>query len=111
MKKGDRPWNDPGSSTTDDSHLPLLRAIILDFSAVNNVDVTSIHNLVDVRNRLNVRAAPVVVQWHFADIKNRWTQRALAAVGFGSVYLRDQPAVPRVAELKSVHFAASEGAF
>ncbi|KAJ6167998.1 sulfate anion transporter [Penicillium chrysogenum] len=94
VKKGDRPWNDPGSSTTDDSRLPLLRAIILDFSAVNNVDVTSIHNLVDVRNQLNVRAAPVVVQWHFANIKNRWTKRALAAVGFGSVYLCDQPAVP-----------------
>ncbi|KAJ6105318.1 sulfate anion transporter [Penicillium sp. IBT 18751x] len=95
VKKGDRPWNDPGSSTTDDSHLPLLRAIILDFSAVNNVDVTSIHNLVDVRNQLNVRAAPAVVHWHFANIKNRWTKRALAAVGFGSVDLCDQPAVSR----------------
>ncbi|KAJ5781246.1 hypothetical protein N7457_006406 [Penicillium paradoxum] len=86
-KKGDRPWNDAGSSSVDDSHLPILRAIILDFSAVNNVDVTCIQNLIDVRTQLDRRFAPAVVQWHFANIKNRWTRRALNAAGFGSMPL------------------------
>lgn len=84
---GDRPWNNPGprkgKSEADRSHLPLLRAVILDFSSVNNVDVTSIQNLIDVRNQLDMYAAPERVQWHFAHINNRWTKRALAAAGFG----------------------------
>lgn len=84
---GDRPWNNPGprkgKSEQDQSHLPLLRAIILDFASVNNVDVTSIQNMIDVRNQLDKYAAPESVQWHFAHINNRWTKRALAAAGFG----------------------------
>lgn len=81
---GDRPWNDPSPSKDQASaELPVLRAVILDFSAVNNVDVTCIQNLVDVRNQLDRYAAPLAVQWHFANIKNRWTERALAAAGFG----------------------------
>ena len=86
VTKGDRPWNDPEPkrrANGGEEDLPLLRAIILDFSAVNNVDVTSIQNLVDVRNQLNLRAAPLEVQWHFAQVRNRWTKRALAAAGFG----------------------------
>ncbi|KAL4898224.1 sulfate transporter family-domain-containing protein [Aspergillus ambiguus] len=84
---GDRPWNNPGprkgKSEPDESHLPLLRAVILDFSSVNNVDVTSVQNLIDVRNQLDMYASPNSVQWHFAHINNRWTKRALAAAGFG----------------------------
>jgi sodium-independent sulfate anion transporter 11 len=40
------------------SPLPALRAIILDFAAVNNVDVTSVKNLIDVRNQLDRWASP-----------------------------------------------------
>ncbi|KAJ5952796.1 uncharacterized protein N7479_011209 [Penicillium vulpinum] len=89
---GDRPWNDPGPTRaerrillaeTPTSPLPTLRAIILDFAAVNNVDVTSVQNLIDVRNQLDRWAAPDSVQWHFAHIQNRWTKRALSAAGFG----------------------------
>ncbi|KAF2498595.1 sulfate permease-like protein [Lophium mytilinum] len=86
-KLGDRPWNNPGprrgkeADPTD--HRPTLKAIILDFSSVNNVDVTSIQNLIDVRNQLDRYAAPDTVDWHFACINNRWTKRALAAAGFG----------------------------
>ncbi|OQE36956.1 hypothetical protein PENCOP_c011G01354 [Penicillium coprophilum] len=82
-KKGDRPWNEPVSSNTDDSHLPMLRAVILDFSAVNNVDVTCVQRLMDIRTQLDRRSAPIPVQWHFASIKSRWTKRALHAAGFG----------------------------
>jgi sodium-independent sulfate anion transporter 11 len=39
--------------------------------------------LIDVRNQLDKFAAPEVVDWHFANIENRWTKRALAAAGFG----------------------------
>ncbi|KAJ2719461.1 hypothetical protein GGI07_005195 [Coemansia sp. Benny D115] len=84
---GNRPWNDPGprhkSETDIDQSLPILRAIILDFSAVSNVDITSIQNLVDVRRQLD-RYANDSVSWHFAGIKSPWTRRALIAGGFGS---------------------------
>lgn len=86
-KPGDRPWNNPGprrgKAEEDRSHLPTLKAVILDFSAVNNVDVTSIQILIDVRNQLERYAAPDTVQWHISGVKNRWTKRALASAGFG----------------------------
>jgi solute carrier family 26 (sodium-independent sulfate anion transporter), member 11 len=84
---GDRPWNNPGPRRgrhdPDRSHFPTLKAIILDFSSVNNVDITSIQILIDVRNQLDRYAAPDAVQWHVACINNRWTKRALASAGFG----------------------------
>ncbi|KAF1813709.1 sulfate permease-like protein [Eremomyces bilateralis CBS 781.70] len=91
---GDRPWNDPGPSRSEmkridaaggvvEDERPTLKAIILDFSSVNNVDVTSVQNLIDVRNQLDRYATPDLVDWHFACINNRWTKRALAAAGFG----------------------------
>lgn len=84
---GDRPWNDPGprrgKPVAPDAHKPTLKAIILDFSSVNNVDITSVQNLIDVRNQLDRYTAPHRVQWHLACINNRWTKRALASAGFG----------------------------
>ncbi|KAH6689055.1 sulfate permease [Plectosphaerella plurivora] len=91
-KPGDRPWNDPGpsrraSKAAAQRHAvegrPALKAVILDFSSVNNVDLTSVQQLIDVRNQLDRYAAPDVVDWHIACINNRWTKRALAAAGFG----------------------------
>jgi sodium-independent sulfate anion transporter 11 len=98
-RPGDRPWNDPGPSRKEikaakdaglgagaageDLNLPTLKAIILDFSSVNNVDVTSVQTLIDVRNQLDRYTAPDVVDWHLACINNRWTKRALVAGGFG----------------------------
>ncbi|OTA02813.1 hypothetical protein A9Z42_0032380 [Trichoderma parareesei] len=90
-RKGDRPWSSPGQppsgkSRAESSHerKPTLKAVILDFSSVNNADITSVQRLIDVRNVLDVYAAPDVVDWHFACINNRWTKRALAAGGFGT---------------------------
>jgi sodium-independent sulfate anion transporter 11 len=57
--------------------------VILDFSSVNHADVTSIQTLLDTRKQLDRYASPDKVQWHFVQIKNRWTRRALAAAGFG----------------------------
>jgi len=83
----DRPWNDPGPrrghGDTGDDPRPNLKAVILDFSSVNNVDVTSVQNLIDVRNQLDRYTSPEVAEWHFAAVKNRWTKRALTAAGFG----------------------------
>jgi sodium-independent sulfate anion transporter 11 len=88
-KLGDRPWNDPGprrgKQINMDDNRPILRAIILDFSAVNNVDVTSIQGLIDVRAQLDRYAAPERVEWHFASISSRWTKRALTTAGFGYI--------------------------
>ncbi|KAJ5423374.1 hypothetical protein N7491_008590 [Penicillium cf. griseofulvum] len=66
---------DPGMTwEAPTSPLPTLRAIILDLAAVNNVDVTSMQNLIDVRNQ--------------------WTKRALAAARFGFHAVSDG-SVPR----------------
>ena len=85
---GDRAWNDPGpKDPTKQAALetwrPTLKAVILDFSSVNNVDITSVQNLLDVRNQLDRYTAPDIVEWHFAAIGNRWTKRALSSAGFG----------------------------
>lgn len=86
-KPGDRPWNDPGprpgQEEVDVSGKPTLKAIILDFSSVNNVDITSVQQLIDVRNQLDKYTAPETVDWHLACINNRWTKRALVSAGFG----------------------------
>ncbi|EGY21730.1 hypothetical protein VD0002_g10070 [Verticillium dahliae] len=91
-KLADRPWNDPGPSRKATKAAaqrqavegrPTLKAVILDFSSVNNVDITSVQQLIDVRNQLDRYASPDVVDWHIACINNRWTKRALAAAGFG----------------------------
>jgi sodium-independent sulfate anion transporter 11 len=86
-RPGDRPWNDPGprrgKEVNPTDHRPTLKAVIIDFSSVNNVDITSVQILIDVRNQLDRYAAPEKVQWHFAAINNRWTKRALASAGFG----------------------------
>ncbi|KAL8923596.1 MAG: hypothetical protein Q9208_004543 [Pyrenodesmia sp. 3 TL-2023] len=103
LRLGDRPWNDPGprrgQALEDHSDRPTLKAVILDFSSVNNVDITSVQHLIDVRNQLDRYAAPDKVDWHLACINNRWTKRALASAGFGyptpagdpSVYERWKP--------------------
>jgi len=86
-RPGDRPWNDPGprrgKEADDHSDRPTLKAVILDFSSVNNVDITSVQQLIDVRNQLERYASPSTVDFHFASINNRWTKRALVAAGFG----------------------------
>ena len=106
---GDRPWNDPGptrrklkqlksgaltaaEATGIDENLPTLKAVILDFSSVNYLDITSVQTLIDVRNQLDRYAAPNVVDWHIASVSNRWSKRALVSAGFGyPTDLQDDP--------------------
>jgi len=117
-RPGDRPWNDPGprrgkeEANTDDR--PTLKAIILDFSSVNNVDLTSMQNMIDVRNQLDRYAAPDTVDWHFCNVNSRWTKRALAAAGFGYYTPDPEGSATRwkpifsVAELGGSHSVAAD---
>ncbi|KAF4121428.1 solute carrier family 26 (sodium-independent sulfate anion transporter), member 11 [Geosmithia morbida] len=85
-KLGDRPWNEAGTvhkEKAEDESRPTLKAVVLDFSAVNNIDVTSVQALTDTRTQLDRYTAPDTVDWHFANITNRWTKRGLVAAGFG----------------------------
>lgn len=106
VKLGDRPWNDPGpkkgqaSESQEQQHLPLCRAVILDFAAVANLDTTGVQNLIDLRREVE-KWADQPVEFHFAAILAPWTRRALIAGGFGYGGKRDlvaeiAPAVPPV---------------
>lgn len=83
----DRLWSDapPPARKHDEENAakPTLKAVILDFSTVNVIDVTSVQGLIDMRKTLERYAAPGVVKWHFAGVRNRWTRRALVNAGFG----------------------------
>lgn len=88
IKKGDRPWNDPGpkkgeeTGNEEDRSKPLLRAVILDFSAVANCDTTGVQNLVDARKEVE-KWADRPIEFHFTGILSPWIRRALIAGGFG----------------------------
>lgn len=118
-RPGDRPWNDPGprpgKEVDVNDHRPTLKAIVVDFSSVNNVDLTSIQNLIDVRNQLDRYTAPERVQWHIACVNNRWTKRALASAGFGYPSIEGEGSFERwkpifsVAEIGGSSSAAAAG--
>lgn len=90
IAKGDRPWNDPGPSKShaaslleSEKHKPRLRAVVLDFSAVANLDTTGVQNLVDTRKEVE-KWADRPVEFHFAGILSPWIRRALIAAEFGT---------------------------
>lgn len=109
---GDRPWNgestkinigvnplltrlDPGPRSgfrAEDilnDRRPIMRAVVIDFSAVATIDSTGIQSLVDARHQVN-KYADREVEFHFANIISPWVRRALIAGGFGfGVPLKD----------------------
>ncbi|CAA9961975.1 Sulfate permease protein [Pyrenophora teres f. maculata] len=92
IRASDRLWCDApptAKSIEESSSLPVLRAVVLDFSTVNVLDITSIDGLKGLRDTLDRHAAPGVVEWHFAGVHNRWTRKALAFAGFGFPALSD----------------------
>jgi len=92
IRASDRLWCDApptAKSIEESSSLPVLRAVVLDFSTVNILDITSIDGLKGLRDTLDRHAAPGVVEWHFAGVHNRWTRKALAFAGFGFPTLSD----------------------
>lgn len=94
----DRLWSDappPACKLDDDAtQKPVLRAVVLDFSTVNVIDVTSLQGLIDMRVTLDRYAEPHAVEWHFAGVRNRWTRRALTTAGFGRPSARGAVALP-----------------
>lgn len=89
VRASDRPWNDPGPRSGDTSaeqaeneKRPVLRAIVLDFSTISQIDTTAIQSLIDARNEIE-RWTDRPVDWHFCTILSPWIRRALVAGGFG----------------------------
>ncbi|TFK42912.1 sulfate permease [Crucibulum laeve] len=85
----DRPWNDPGPSRhggdadqVQNEKLPVLHAIVLDFSTVSHIDTTAVQALIDARTEIE-KWADHPVEFHFATILSPWIRRALVAGGFG----------------------------
>lgn len=84
----DRPWNDngPRRSGVEDQAInerkPILHAIVMDFSAVTQIDTTSIQVLMDARIEIE-KWADHPIEFHFAPIFSPWIHRALVAGGFG----------------------------
>lgn len=109
-KESDRLWNDPGTrARRPNSHLlPYLRAIILDFGAVNLVDITSVQGLIDLRILLDNYSSPDTVEWHFANIHNGWTRRALSVAGFGFPTSKNPEAVRNWTPIYSIAATLSE---
>jgi sodium-independent sulfate anion transporter 11 len=86
LRPADRLWCEAPPSKKlleKDVDLPFLKAVVLDFSTVNVIDITSLQGLIELRSTLDRYAAPALVEWHFAGVHNRWTRRALAFAGFG----------------------------
>lgn len=86
IRDHDRLWCDAPPTEKlieESSSLPVLRAVVLDFSTVNILDITSIDGLKGLRDTLDKYAAPGLVEWHFAGVHNRWTRKALSFAGFG----------------------------
>ena len=88
-RPGDRPWNDPAPTKAqaakeeeENRIKPRLRAIILDFAAVANLDTTGVQNLIDTRREVE-KWADRNIEFHFCGILSPWIRRALVAGGFG----------------------------
>lgn len=86
-------------NNNNNTGLPVLKAIVLDFSSVHRLDVTSVQGLADVRDTLDRHAAPYSVEWHCASLWSRWARRALATAGFGYASNRTQLTLPPISAL------------
>jgi sodium-independent sulfate anion transporter 11 len=85
--KGDRAWNDDSNPETDAirSQLPLLHAIIIDFSSVNRLDSSGLQGILDAQSALT-KYSGRHVEFHFVNIIDPSIRRALIVSGFS-----DQP--------------------
>eukprot|EP00026_Physarum_polycephalum_P001797 Phypoly_transcript_01800.p1 GENE.Phypoly_transcript_01800~~Phypoly_transcript_01800.p1 ORF type:complete len:721 (-),score=109.97 Phypoly_transcript_01800:174-2336(-) len=82
--KGGRAWNDTYDDAERDrkATLPLLKAVVVDFIAVNHFDSTGLQGLMAARATLD-RYAGRPVEWHFANINNAKIRHSLFVGGFG----------------------------
>ncbi|KAG8999682.1 hypothetical protein FRB94_005985 [Tulasnella sp. JGI-2019a] len=88
VKLADRAWNDPAPRsghvqlTAEERAKPILHAVVLDFTAVSNIDTTAVQALIDSRGEIE-RWADREVTFHFCHILSPWIRRGLVAGGFG----------------------------
>lgn len=90
-----RLWSEAGSISRERQgkaeSLPPLRAVVLDCTTLDMLDITAVQGLVDARRSLDrhtgcsdvVGKKQTGVEWHFAGLWNPWARRALAVAGFG----------------------------
>lgn len=116
VSAGDRPWNDPGPSKKNaaavleaDMAKPILKAVILDFAAVANLDTTGVQNLIDTKTEME-KWADGPVEFHFCGILSPWIRRALIAGGFGQGRTKEGTALEVApAVIENLENAASPG--
>lgn len=76
----DQSWSTIGDGKQlerDQANLPPLRAIVLDFSLVQNVDVTAVQQLFDLQKQLEQYALPDTVEWRFVRVTSYKVRSAL----------------------------------
>ncbi|KAK4446198.1 sulfate transporter family-domain-containing protein [Podospora aff. communis PSN243] len=79
-------WSEPPSDAEASLGLPPLRAVVLDCSSIDHLDITAVQALVDARHALDKHAGGAsechAVGWYFAGLMNPWARKALRVAGF-----------------------------
>ncbi|KAI8099862.1 sulfate transporter family-domain-containing protein, partial [Halteromyces radiatus] len=85
VNKGDRAWNDDANPIKDAARaqLPLLHAVILDFSKVGRLDSSGLQAVVDAQTALN-RYSGHHVEFHFVNITDPSVRLNLILGGFAT---------------------------
>ncbi|KAI8979259.1 sulfate transporter family-domain-containing protein [Mycotypha africana] len=107
IKKGQRPWNDDATSEVIAARerLPLLHALIIDFSSVNRMDSSGLQAIIDVQNALNNYSGHHV-EFHFVNILHPAIRRCLIVANFGT---QPRPGDDTRAEVLPVVPASKDG--
>jgi hypothetical protein len=81
----DKSWSQaPPRDNFDITQLPVLEAIVFDFSAVCQLDATALDTLVTTRQTVS-RYAGNSVEWHFTGLQNEVVRKGLLRAGFGTL--------------------------
>ncbi|KAI7856648.1 sulfate transporter family-domain-containing protein [Circinella umbellata] len=96
-KLGDRPWNDAGEPKQDDTK-PLLHAVIMDMTCVNQMDYSAIHAIKAIANQAE-RYSGRPVSWYFVLNDSFSVRNCLLFGGFGTQ--ERKPGAPFRSDLKN----------
>lgn len=81
----DKSWSQkPQSEGIAVMQLPVLEAIVFDFSAVCQLDATALDTLVTTRQTV-ARYTGNPVEWHFTGLQNEFVRSGLLHAGFGTL--------------------------
>lgn len=84
-RDSDRPWNYKSTNVEHSAkNLPVLKALVLDFSAVRRIDATARQALLITRDIVD-KYAGCLVEWHFTDLQNQSVRFSLLTAGFGTL--------------------------